>query len=300
MNALLPEALNIRLLLPFVLVFVFFANAQGSTPKDVKIEDYEGRQITAIELVFEGTEDAPNVRSEFLSLLKVAPNTTFSAVRVRDSLQALFDSGRVANARVEVIEEGTPRTGPVRLRFVVHRQIQIGEVRIQLGPVTGTPIAVDELRARLNFIQPGTRVSKQLISKNADEIQVYLRDRGYFNATVEPIEELGPRGVRENVTYRVTPGEQAHVNTFDVRINGFDAGPVRSTLTLQPNAPFTRDALGGDVAKIRDALVAANFLSPVLNDARVVRDPETNRVNIELTGAVGPKVDVKITNYELS
>src|SRR5215470_6518447 len=107
---------------------------------DARIEDYEGRQITGSELVFEGSTGTPAAQAEFTALLKVAPNTTYSAVQVRDSLQALFDSGRVANARVEVIEEGTARTGPVRLRFVVHRQVQVGDIRIELGPVTGSPI----------------------------------------------------------------------------------------------------------------------------------------------------------------
>ena len=52
--------------------------------------------------------------------------------------------------------------------------------------------------------------------------------------------------------------------------------------------------------KIRDALIAQNFLSPVLEDARVERDAEKNSVRIHLKGAVGPKVSVKITNYEIS
>jgi outer membrane protein insertion porin family len=219
---------------------------------------------------------------------------------VRDSLQALFDSGRVGNARVEVVEEGVPRTGPVRLRFVVQRQVQIGEVRIELGPVAGTPIAVDELRARLNFVQPGTRLSKQLILRNADEILVYLRDRGYFNATVDPVEQLGPRGVRDTITYKVTPGEQARVENFDIRITGFDVSPIRNSLTLQPQAPFTRDALADDMKKIRDALIAQNYLTPVLDDARVVRDAEKNTVTVSLTGSIGPKVNVTVTNYQLS
>src|SRR5436190_4078318 len=155
---------------------------QAAPAKNARIEDYEGRQISAIELVFEGTPNEPAAQAEFLSLLKVAPNTQFSAVHVRDSLQALFDSGRVANARVEVIEEGANKTGPVRLRFVVQRQVQIGDVKIELGPVTGSPLSVDEIRSRLNFVQSNNRLSKQLIARNADEIQVYLRDRGYFNA----------------------------------------------------------------------------------------------------------------------
>ena len=295
----MPEPLNIRLLI-LLLVFVFLGSAQGNTPRDARIEDYEGRQITSVELVVEGNPEDRN-QADFLSILKVAPNTQFSAVRVRDSLQALFDSGRVSNARVEVVEEGATRTGPVRLRFVVKRQVQIGEVRIEMaGPVTGTPISTDELRARLNFVQPGTRLSQQLILRNADEIQVYLRDRGYFNATVDPVEQVGPRGIRATVIYKVTPGEQSRVEAFDIQIAGFDTSVVRNSLTLQPQTSFTRDALGEDVKKIRDALIAANFLTPVLDDARVERDSEKNSVRIFLKGSVGPKVSVSVKNYEIS
>ena len=304
MRELLPEAPKIRLLLIVSLVAVFavlfVATAAGNPAKDARIEDYEGRQISGVEVVIEGAGADANTQAELRALLKVVPNTQFSAVRVRDSLQALFDSGRIGNARVEVVEEGTPRTGPVRLRFVVQRQVQIGDVHIELGPVSGTPISVDELRARLNFVQPGTRLSKQVVLQNADEILVYLRDRGYFNATVDPVEQLGPRGVRETLTYRVTPGEQAHVETFDIQITGFNVSTVRNTLTLQPQAPFTRDALGDDVKKIRDALIAQNYLSPVLEDARVERDSDKNMVRIYLNGSVGPKVNVTVKNYSLS
>ena len=299
MKELLPEAFKIRLLLILLLVFVFPGEAPGKTPRDARIEDYEGRQISSVELVVENNPDDRNA-PDFLALLKVAANTQFSAVRVRDSLQALFDSGRVGNARVEVVEQGTTRTGPVLVRFVVKRQVQIGDVRIELGPVTGTPISVDELRARLNFVQPGTRLSQQLILRNADEIQIYLRDRGYFNATVEPQEQVGPRGIRTTITYRVTPGDQARVEAFNIDIAGFDPAAVRSTLTLQPSVPFTRDALGEDVNKIRDALIGKNFLTPVIEDPRVERDAEKNTIRIFLKGAVGPTVNVSVTNYELS
>ncbi len=283
-----------------MLGFSLLTVARASTGNDARIEDYEGRQITAVEVVFEGSAGTPNAQAEFTALLRVAPNTTYSAVHVRESLQALFDSGRVANARVEVVEEGAARTGPVRLRFVVQRQVQVSEVRIDLGPVTGSPISTDELRGRINFAQSGNRLTKQLISRNADEIQTYLRDRGYFNATVEPVEQLGPRGIRATVTYKVTPGEQAKVDAFDIQVAGFDASTVRPSLTLQPGAPFTRDALGADVKRVRDALINLGFLSPVLDDPRVERDAEKNTVRISLKGAVGPKVTVSVKNYEMS
>lgn len=291
---------SIRLAPIILLVSLFLSRAQGATVKEVRIEDYEGRQIIGVELVFEGTRTFPTIQAEFMTLLRVAPNTPFSAVRVRESLQTLFDSGRVANARVEVIEEGTPRTGPVRLRFVVQRQVQISDVRIEIAPATGDALAADEIRARLNFLQPGTRLTNQLIARNADEIQVYLRDRGYFNATVESVEELDRSGVRAAVIYRVNPGEQARVETFDIQITGFNSAPVRPSLALQNGTPFTRDDLAADVNRIRDALVAADFLAPVLEDPRVERDAEKNTVRITLKGVEGPKVRVVVTNVEFS
>ena len=300
------RALGLRFLLRVIrvnqillLLLVAFCIANATRP-DVRIEDYEGRLVTTIDLTLEGSAPDPAVQAELISLLKIAPNTEFSAVRIRDSLQALFDSGRVANARVEVIEESPAKTSPVKLRFVVQRQIQIADVRIELGAVTGAPISTDEIRARLNLIHPGTRLSKQVILRNADEILVYLRDRGYFEATVEPHEQLDPSGTRATVTYRIVTGAPALVSKFELDIPGFDPTSIRSQLTLQPNTPFTRDALASDVTRLRNAILAQGYLAPVLEDARVQRDPERNTISVLLKGNRGPRVTVGVTGYEIS
>ncbi|HYN24633.1 MAG TPA: POTRA domain-containing protein, partial [Pyrinomonadaceae bacterium] len=150
------------------------------------------------------------------------------------------------------------------------------------------------------LIQPGTRLSKQIIVRNADEIQVYLRDRGYFNASVEPAEEVDPSGTRAIVTYRITPGEQSRVAAFNIDISGFDTAKVQPLLRLSPNAPFTREALGEDVKGIKEAIIADGYLAPQLEEPRVERDAERNLMTIGLKGAVGPKVKVSIPDYPLS
>jgi outer membrane protein insertion porin family len=266
--------------------------------------EYEGRLITSVEITLEGSLPDPAAEAEFLSIVRVLPNTQFSAVAVRDSLQALFDSERVANARVEVFEAGPAPSGssrgPIRLRFVIQRQVQIGDVKFQLTPATGTPISEDELRARVNLSQPGTRLSRQIVLRNADELQVYLRDRGYFNAVVEPVEQLDPSGTRAIVTYRINPGEQARVDAFDINVTGFDPAAIRTSLHLQPQAPFTREALGSDLKTIRQALIDLGYLSPLLDEPRVEREADRNLIAIKLTGAVGPKVNVIVPDYPMS
>jgi outer membrane protein insertion porin family len=266
-------------------------------------EDYEGRVISAIEIAFEGSPPDPSAEAEFLSILTIVPNTEFSAVSLRNSLQALFNSERVANARVEVLEPaGQSRSarGPIRLRFVIQRQVQIGDLKFVITPPIGAPITEDELRARVNLTQPGTRLTRQVIIRNTDDLLVYLRDRGYFNAVVEPTEQLDKSGTRATVVYRIVPGEQAHVSAFTIDITGFDASAVKPSLLLQNGAAFTRDALGEDVRRIRQALIDQNFLSPLLEDPRVVRDAEGNTISLALKGKVGPKVIVLVPDYPMN
>lgn len=276
-----------------------FVNANASS----NFEDYEGRLISSIEITFEGSPPDPSAESEFLSIIKIIPNQEFSAVSIRKSLQDLFDSQRVANARVEVLEEagqtGSTR-GPVRLRYVIARQVQIGDVKFELTPPAGTPISEDELRARVNLTQPGTRLTKQVIIRNTDELQVYLRDRGYFNAVVEATEQLDASGTRATVIYRIVPGEQSRVSAFNIEIPRFDLSGVRPLLQLQPGAPFTRDALGEDIKRIRQALIDKGYLAPLLNEAKVVRDAEQNTIAIDLEGKMGPKVIVLVPDYSMS
>ena len=287
----------VPLLLPLLFLLVFLnaitAHAYSS------LDEYEGRRVTSIEIAFEGSPSDPAAEAEFLSIIKIIPNTPFSAVAVRDSLQALFDSERVANARVEVIDAGGDRTGPIRLRFVIQRQVQIGDVKFEIAQHAGMPVTQDELRARLNLSQPGTRLSKQIVSRNADELQVFLRDRGYFNATVESVEQLDPSGTRATVTYRIVPGEQARVAAFNILITGFDAAPLKPTLVLQPGTAFTREALGQDVTKIRQAIIDKGNLAPLLEDARVERDADKNQITITVEGAVGPTVTVLVPDYPM-
>ena len=258
--------------------------------------------MATVEVVLESSPPDAAAQAEFLSLIRIRSNAEYSAVAARQSLHDLFASDRVASARIEVTE--TQPAGPLRVRFVVIRQLVIAGVTLRVGEAIGTPLATDEIRARLNLLEPGRRFSLQAIERNADEIQAYLRDRGYFNATVEHTEEPDPAdatGTRRRVIYTVTPSDPARISAFNIDIQpNFDATAVRPTLRLQPGALFTRDELGEDVNRVRQALLAMNFLSPTLNDPKVERNPETNGIEITLTGKLGPKVDVTFKNYTLS
>lgn len=266
------------------------------------VGDYEGRTIAGIEIVFEGSPSDAAAEAEFLTLLHVSVGGEYSAVDVRDSLDELFKSGRVANARVEVIETGagaaaTQKGSPIRLRFVLKRQPRVADVVLELGVTAGTPISEDELRGRLNMLEPGARVTEQALKSNADLIQAYLRDKGFLEAEVDFTTQLDASGTRATITYRIKPGAQATVAAFNIKIEGFNDATVRPTLTLQTGSPFTRTALSEDLARIRRAIIALGYLAPQLDDAQVSRDAHdaaANQITISVSGGVGPKVEVTL------
>jgi outer membrane protein insertion porin family len=288
-----------------VFIKVFFAMLLTTGAAFAQVGDFEGRPITAVEITFEGTPPDAAAEAEFRSIIKIAPGAEYSAVKIRQSLQDLFASDRVASARLEVTElqPGAGKLTPIRIRFIVQRQLVIAGVTLNIGATTGTPIARDEIRARLNLLEPGRRFSIAAIERNADEIQAYLRDRGYYNAAVEHTEVPDPSdatGTRRRVVYTITPGEPSRVGAFTIEIPGFNQQAVQSELKLQPEALFTRDALGDDVTRIRQALIAQNYLAPALQDPRVEFDKDTNKINIALKGQLGPTVNVTFSHYNLS
>jgi outer membrane protein insertion porin family len=267
------------------------------------ISQYEGRVVASVDVVIEeATGDNGAAAAEFRSLLRVAPGRRFSAVQVRESLQLLFDSERVANARVEAFDAGGAAGGDGRtqvgLRFIIRPQVFVAEVVLDVG-VAPEGISEDELRARLNMLDPGKRLSEQSVRNNADLIQAYLRDRGFYRANVDFEQQLDATKTRATIVYRITTGARATVGTYNIQITGFDTSAIQPELTLRPGAPYMQSSLGEDIARIRQAIIAQGFLAPRLGEPRITLDSERNVIDVELSGAVGPKVSVEITGYEL-
>jgi len=204
--------------------------------------NYEGRTITAVEIVIEGSPRDEAAEAEMLTSLHVASGGLYTAVRVRDSLQALYESGMVSNARVEVSEtcrpagaQGANATRPLCARFVVRRQAKVGEVRLDMDVPPDSPLSEDELRTRLNMLDPGSSVTETVLKNNADLIQAYLRDKGFYRAEVtyaQTTDPSDPTGIRQIVTFTIKPNEQARVAAFNITIPNFDVESVRPKLKL--------------------------------------------------------------------
>ncbi|MCA1635254.1 MAG: BamA/TamA family outer membrane protein [Acidobacteria bacterium] len=292
-----------RVFFIFIILSFVPSGARAGAHLAPDLSRYEGRTVASIDVVVEEASVEGAALEEFRARVRLAPGGRFSVVRVRESLQALFETNRVADARVEASEvagtTGEDNRPRVALRFVIRPQVLVAGVEFEVGVTEGTGISEDELRARLNLLDPGKRITVQSLKENADAVQVYLRDRGFYRADVKYEQRLDATRTRATVIFRVTPGTPTGLESFNIKIDGFDAERLRPDFRLKPGATFTQEALGQDVARIRAAIIEQGHLAPRLAEPDVRFDPATNRISVSLTGSIGPKVEVAVAGYEL-
>lgn len=253
--------------------------------------NFEDRRINTIEIAFEGGDADASAINQFRTIAENELGETYSAVRIRDALAALYNTDKIVSARVEAVAVGQDQ---VDLRFVMKRKTTAKRISIQVGQFVGEPVTEQQLLLRLNLSPSGSAISERILQQNANLIQTYLRDRGYYEAEVTYIQQPLENETVVNVVFKVIPNNQAKVNEFILNIPKFDDAEVRPKLKLQKDALFTRDRLFADVEKIREGLQDANYLAPRLNEPRIVYDGDKNTVNLEVEGEVGAIVEVKV------
>ena len=253
---------------------------------------YEDRRILdPIEITFEGNDREISAAEEFRLIAHNKLGDTYSTVKIRDAIQAIYDTNRVVSVTVEAREVGPDF---VRLRFIIKRKTQAERVSVVVGNTVGDEVTEDELLLRLNLVTAGNTVSEQVLQTNASTILEYLRDRGFYKSEVTFAQKPSTNETRVGVTFNVTPGEQAKIGAFNIDIQGFDAAKVRQKLKLQPGELYSREKLDQDLERIREALRDENYFAPELNEERVVFVPESNTINITLAGKVGAIIKVTV------
>jgi outer membrane protein insertion porin family len=265
-----------------ILLFCFSVPAQNK---------YEDRIISNVNIVFEGKDSDLSAAQQFELIARNALGTKYSAVKVRDAIQALYNTEKIVSASVERTEVGNES---LNLRFIIKRKVRAEKVSILIGDTTGKSVTEQELLLRLNILNPGMAITDQTLRNNADLILDYLRERGFYKAEVTYTQRPLQSETQVTVTFLVTLNAQATVENFNINIAGFDKTKLPKKLKLQPGEPFTRDLLNKDLEKIRAALLEEKFLAPELQEPRVVYDSDKNVVNIDLNGKVGAVVNVII------
>ncbi len=268
-----------------VLCFLLFAaTASGQN-------QFEDKPIAEVTVTFEGTDRNVSANETYRILARDAIGADYSAIKVREAIEKLYDTKEIAAVTVEANELAN---GGVAVRFIIRRKTQAQRVTVELPEDDESKITEQELLFRLNLLDPGTAITENTLQNNADLILEYLRDRGFFKAEVTYSQRPLESETEVGVTFRVSPNAQATVQAFNINIEGFDSAKLLEKIKLKPGEPFTRERLAADVEIIRGLLRSEDYLAPSLDEPRVIYEGEKNTVTISLAGKVGPLVEVDV------
>lgn len=254
---------------------------------------FEGKRISDVAVVFEGNDTNEAAAEQFRNLAAAAAGTTYAAVKVRDAIEQLYATKRIASIVVEAENSGPDS---VALKFLIKRKTQAQSVNVEIVDAgeDGAAVTEQELLFRLTLLDPGSIVTEQTLRENTTLIQEYLRERGYFKAEVTYVQKPISNQNEVGVTFRVVLNQPAAIGQFDVQIENLDTKKIQAELMLQPGETFSRDKLNQDEAKIRSLLREEGYLAPTLSPARPVYDTDTNKIDITVVGTKGPVVEVEI------
>jgi len=252
--------------------------------------EFEKKPIGAVNVTVGGASKSDDrSMEEYRLIAREAVGDVYSAPRVRDAIEAIYNTKRID---VVTVSANLTAAGTVDLTFDVKRKLQAQKVNIEIGPTAGETITEQELLLKLNIVSPGSVISDQSLKESADQILSYMRDKGYYRSTVTY--EKRPLEFQNNVgvTFHITPGEPAHISELSVGVDGFTKPFDLTTLKLKQGGFYSRDKLIADEKKVRDVLRSEKFVAPELDEPKVVYDSDANTVSVDLTGKVGPTVDV--------
>ncbi len=281
---LLPTA---YCLLPavFCLFVLFQVTARASD-----LSDFIGRKVTSVEVQVEGAPGGAT--TELRDLLEISTGQDFSPVRVHDSLVRLHRSGLVSGARVEGAAAGS---GGVALTFIVKPQPRIENV--VFGGTEDIP--ADDLKSRLNELDPGEKLQAGAVARGLGEIKAYYSARGFYQAEVTSDIQFDPSGTRATVVYTINPGPQAVVSSYTLNINGSRVDLSKLNHAIVENKPFQQADVESETERIKQVYLQQDYLA-VMTRADINPDVNENKVAVTVTVNSGPHVEVEIEGLELS
>ena len=199
--------------------------------------NFENRTISDIQISFTGADRDISAAEQFRLIAQSILIGDYSTVKIRETLQALYNTEKIVSAQVEATSVGENQ---VSLRFIIKRKTQAEKVNIRIADSVGTEVTEDQLLLRTNILNQGGNVTEQTLRTNAESIQTYLRDRGYYNAEVTYTQTPLENANRVAVTFQVNPKTQARVGNFAIAIEGFADAKLRDDLNLKTGEFFSR------------------------------------------------------------
>jgi outer membrane protein insertion porin family len=258
-----------------------------SPDTSVDISSLRGLRVASIDFQGAGIERPEHLRD----LLAQKVGEPLDKLKIRQSIQALYATGRFADIRVDA-QRDPQKPGEVALIFVARENYFLGAITLDGVPRGGPRYSQLINAAKLDL---GVLYSRQKIDDAISGIDRALEDGGYYRATVTA--EFIAHAVEQqlDVHFHIVPGTQARIGA--VTVNG-DPGmlPIRvlRIAHMQPGSKTSQERVTKALERLRKHYSKEERIEAQVAMTARTYDSASNTVNYTFEVERGPKIDVRV------
>jgi len=263
---------------------------QGSQPVAFAVANYQGLTVQEIKL--------PNVpdseRPRLLQVIEQRTGQPLDRERVRQSIQALYGTGRFADVRVEAERVGE---SGVSLAFVTSPNYFVGDITVE-----GTPSRPNENQVvNASKLQLGELFTTEKLDRAIKNIQRLLEENGYYRGEVSSQETRHPEILQIDINFKIRTGPQAHIGHVTVTGDaGYSEEQVQDITKMHPGDGVTVQRVSNALDRLRKKYQKQNRLLAEVSVANRQYQPSTNTVDYTFNIKPGPKVDIVVEGFHVS
>jgi outer membrane protein insertion porin family len=250
---------------------------------------YDGKMVQMILLPGVAERD----REHFLQLLPQKISEPLDRGLVRDSIRALYSTGRFADIQAEV----TPAGEGIVLTFTTSANFFVGAVAVEGAPTRPNSNQI----VNAAKLQLGELYTHDKLNRALDNIRQIMQENGYYRARVTS-ESTSDAAIQQvDVLFHVTPGAPAHVGEVKVTgSSGLTSGEVRSIARMDSGDRLTSARVSGSLQRLRKRFQKQNRSLAQVSIAEQQYHAENNSVDFTFQIDPGPLVVIYATGFHIS
>ena len=262
---------------------------QQEPPSPLATSRYEGKVVQAIELPGVAERD----REHLLQLLPQKSAEPLDRDRVRDSIRALYATGRFADIQAEVAPAGEG----VVLTFTTSANFFIGAVVVEGAPSRPAP---NQIVNAAKF-QLGERYTQDKLDRALENVRRLMQEDGYYRAQVTAESISHPATQQVDILFHVASGPQAHVGEVKVSgSSGLSSMEVQSIVHMDRGDRVAAALVSDSLQRLRKRFQKQKRVLAQVTVAEQQYHPETNAVDFTFQIDPGPVVLISAQGYHVS